>query len=104
MQTQINIWAALGPWLRSSWLPGAPEGLPQGGAGPRPTQLLGEAADRGRASFVSRGKLTSGSAEGRFLGPPGPACQKVKIVGWGEHTGSADGLFPTVKQDISGGQ
>ena len=84
MQTQINIWVAPGPWLRSSWLPGAPEGLPQGGAGSRPTQLPGEADDRGRASRVSRGKLTSPSAEGRFLGPPGPARQKVKIAGWGE--------------------
>ena len=84
MQTQINIWVAPGPWLRSSWLPGAPEGLPQGGAGSRPTQLPGEADDRGRASCVSRGKLTSWSAEGRFLGPPGPVCQKVKMAGWGE--------------------
>lgn len=104
MQTQINIWAALGPWLRSSWLPGAPEGLPQAGAGPRPTKLQGEAGDRGRACCISRGKPTSWSAEGRFLGPPGLACQKVKIAGWGKHAGSAEGLFPTVWQDISGGR
>lgn len=82
MQTQINIWAALGPCLEAAHFLGPqPASRPQASATGRsrlpPPRLPREAVDMGRAFWVSHGKLTSGLAEGRFLGPTAGASWRV---------------------------
>lgn len=96
MQTQINIWAALGPQLASWGL--SPKPPPPA----LPRQLPREVVDTGRASCGSHGKLTSGLAEGRFLGPTRPRgsiLEGNRIPGGTQGPAGFPGLFPAVWQE-----
>lgn len=57
--------------------------------------------EAGPAAFPVGSRLPGQLREG-FWEPPGLACQKVKIAGWGKHAGSAEGLFPLFGRTFRG--